>query len=328
MKLLFSFFLIVILSSCSVLNFNNTVPSPFSVNKVPELVKLGMSIKDISENLKTIPESLGNDNFKFLLKNGELFTRFSSSDKSSGELVLWKTFIITPAGERCLGPDSKSQTLKMMKENPICINVKIVSSVFDQESTGKCYYEQFSPDDIYIRAENDTEQVEMIFYRKKFIFTRGNVPEKKVLKYLTGYILNLNLLQSILGEAMGVAVKEDNGKRSFVIEDKSQPLVILAMNKKAVYPPPWKVEGFFIPVSNKKAYDFSFNLRINLKNTLNKENVIQTTHFKGFFIQKHKSFISDSDISDWNQYSIIYDNKSISILPLPITISSFNDLPE
>ena len=127
---------------------------------------------------------------------------------------------------------------------------------------------------------------------------------------------------------MAVAEKKDSEKRYFIMEDKNKPLVIFSLNKKAVYPAPWKVEGFFIPVPNKKAYDFSFILKVNLKNTLNEKNVVQTTSFKGFFIQKHKSFIPDSDIADWKQYSIIYDNKKITILPLPITVLSFDELPK
>jgi hypothetical protein len=210
MKVFSAVCMVLMLASCSVFNFNQINPSPFSVNQAPELVKLGMNINEISENLKTEPLSLDNNNYKFLMRDGELFTRFAGTDSADGRLILWKTFVLTPAGERYPGPDSKAQTLEMMKNNPTCINVEMVASVLDKKTFGKCYYEQFSPDDIYIRAESDTEKVEIIFYNRKFIFTKGDIPEDKVIQYLTSYISNLNLLQSILGEAMGVAEQQSD----------------------------------------------------------------------------------------------------------------------
>jgi len=326
MKFLLNFFFPIFITSCVFLGFDNRKASTFSVSDLQDVIQIGMKYEKVCFALNAVPISLGNDTFKFLMKDGELFTRFSSCSQAPDKLLLWKSFLVTPEGKRLTGPDSKKQTLEIMKNNPICINVKIVSTLNGEESTGECYYEQFSPDDIVINAGNNADKIQMIFFDRRFVFAKGDVPEKQMLKYLTGYIANLNLLQSILGRAMGVSVKNPDGKRTFSMGSKEDPLVVLSLNKKAVYSPPWTVNGFFIPVENQKAYDFSFTLSLNLKNAFNGKNLMQKTTYKGFFIQKTKSFDMDLNLDDWMQYSLVFENNNLSIIPLPIKISTLNQL--
>ena len=331
MKYLIFTLLIVITTSCAIFNAAPKPRSTVVANNIEKKIHLGMTFNELIGVLGVKPEKLAQGTYSFLLKDGKLMTRFTGEDDNPRELVLWKAFIDLPNEDMLLEADSKKQSMELMKNNPICISVEIsFSSNSPKTATGYCYYEQFSPDNIYIKAVGDDAQIQMYFINGRFVFVNGVVKDSDVLKYLTGYIANLNLLQSILGEGIAKAAlceKTDDNKRLFSIKNETEPLMIVSLNKKLVYPAPWQINGFLIPIKNKKGYNFDFTMSVKWKQ-LHSATVIQKTEFKGYFIQKKKQIADNIDFSSWRQFALNSTENDLSITPLPLKVKTMNELPD
>jgi hypothetical protein len=312
------------------LNYETFQQSTLLANNIEEKIKLGMTFRDIVSVLGVKPQKLGHGTYVFLLNDGKLMTRFSGDNEMSAKLLLWKSFILLPNGKMLLEADSKQQSIELMKNNPICLSVEIaVSMSRTADSTGYCYYEQFSPDNIYIKALGEDAEIQMYFIKGAFLFVKGDVENQDVLKYLTGYIANLNLLQSLLGEGMAKSALDDqeNGnKRHFSIICKNKPLMILSLNKKLVYPAPWDMKGFLIPIKNKKGYNFDLTMTV-LWTQMHSVPVIQKTKFKGYFIQEQKQLAKNIDFSSWRQFALSGQGQDLSLTPLPENVSNIDELP-
>ena len=331
MKYLILILLVIVTNSCAILN---TTPKPRSVvvaNNVSKNIKLGMTFNEVVANLGVKPEKLAQGTYSFLLKDGKLMTRFTGEDDNPRQLVLWNAFINLPNGNMLLESDSKKQSMELMKNNPICLSVEISSSMsYAKSVTGYCYYEQFSPDNIYIKAVGNNAQIQMYLIDGRFVLVNGVVEDSDVLKYLTGYIANLNLLQSILGEGIAKAAikeKNDDNKRSFSIENDTEPLIILSLNKKLVYPAPWNINGFLVPIKDKKGYNFDMKMSVKWKQ-LHSAPVVQETKFQGYFIQKEKQIADNIDFSSWRQFALGGKGTDLSITPLPVQIKTIDELPK
>lgn len=292
-------------SGCAVFNDEPTAQkSLLKIEEIQDQLKVGMDFEDLKALVSTEPELLDNGTAKFNMQNGDLWIRVAVEGETLKQVVFWGTIIKMPDGTT-IKKTSKDQIVKKMLNNPICIDISIITEFNGEKRTGQCYYEQFGIGNIIVEASEKGEkqkEVSLVLINNNYLLQKGDIPSGNEFKYLAGYMANLQLLQRLIGKGMKEATPVDNGRRSFAFSSDKEPFVIQTLNKKIVYPAPWEVKGFVEP--NKEEKGFSFNIDFKVTWGVPPNSKIQATEFIGTFKQKVKLFGQDIVLSDWKQFEI------------------------
>lgn len=315
-----------VLTGCAVLTVGDPAgTSVVGVGHAHEKLAVGMSYQQVLDLLKTQPSKIEDDAAMFVLRDGELWGKFSSPELESGELVFWGTVQKLPDGST-VKRTSREQALTDLLDKPIVIDIDIESRIGSSTRKGHCYYEQYGPGSILIEAteKGDHEQkISMLMVNGKYILKKGPVPHGAEHKYISGYLANLHLLQTLINKGMKESTPLESGTRNFSVEDKVSPLEISTMLRKlVVYPAPWSASGHVKPL-DEDVNGFSFDIRFDVEWRGGGSIESQTTSFSGFFRKDSKRFGEDVSMGEWGQFIIL---PSGDIEPLNPPFAVFEDL--
>ncbi|MBN1864083.1 MAG: hypothetical protein JW808_04215 [Victivallales bacterium] len=314
-----------ILTGCSVLPVADPGQgNSVSVRQAHERLAVGMSYQQVLEVLGGQPSQMEKDAAMFVLEDGELWAKFSSSETEVRHLVFWGTVQKLPDGST-EKRTSREQALASLLDNPILIDVEIDSKIGSSNREGNCYYEQYGPGNILIEASergNKEQNVSMLLVNGKYLLKKGSVPQGAEHKYLAGYLANLHLMQTLIAKGMRESTPLENGTRNFSIEEKVSSLEISTMLRKLVYPAPWAASGYVKPIESDDN-GFSFDIRFDVEWKADGASEKQTTRFSGFFKKGNKRFGEDVLMGEWEQFRMLPSGGMESIRP---PIMAFEDL--
>lgn len=274
------------------------------IGDVQTQLKIGGPVEELVRIVGTTPIFLKNGIVRFKMADGDIWLRCITEDGKFTQVLFWGTVVRLPDGTT-IKKSSNDAHQKETEGNPICIDISIVTDFNAGKRTGKCYYEQYSPENILIEASekgDKLKEVSLVFINGKYVLQKGDIPKGSEFKYLAGYLANLQLVQSLISKGIKEATPLENGRRLFSFKSNTEPFVIRILNKKIVYPAPWSVNGYVEPRKDKNGFDFDIKFKVAWK--IKSTSEIQDTDFSGTFREKKKSFGENIIMSEWKQLYI------------------------